>query len=192
MPGTFEPNPLHDHFRAILSLELFRSWSGVIFRSVSPRYARPEDIVSGYGSSRAGGRWNAPGIHAIYGSTEPGLAADESFSSLLRHFGWQNRDIPPRMVAGIRVSLQAVLDLTNPAGLLHQLDLEELLSEDWRKMNGEQKESRSQALGRVAAGLGEGILAPSRIRNGKNLVIYPRSLKPGSQIKVLGEADLPQ
>jgi RES domain-containing protein len=31
----------------------------VIFRSVSPRYARPADIVSGYGSYRTGGRWNA-------------------------------------------------------------------------------------------------------------------------------------
>jgi hypothetical protein len=66
------------------------------------------------------------------------------------------------------------------------------LSEDWRKMNGEQKESRSQALGRVVADLGEGILAPSRIRMGKNLVIYPRSLRPGSRIEVLGETDLPR
>jgi hypothetical protein len=119
------------------------------------------------------------------------LAADESFNFLLQHFGWQNRDIPPRMVVGIRVSLQAVLDLTNPANVPDQLNLEELLSEDWRKMNGEQKESRSQALGRVVADLGEGILAPSRIRMGKNLVIYPRSLRPGSRIEVLGDTDLP-
>jgi len=35
-------------------------------------------------------------------------------------------------------------------------------------MNGEQKESRSQALGRAVRDLGgEGILAPSRIRTGK-------------------------
>lgn len=192
MPESFEPNLVHDHFRAILSQGFFGSWSGVVFRSVSPRYARPTDIVTGYGSYRAGGRWNAPGIYAIYGSIEPGLAADESFNFLLQHFGWQKRDIPPRMVVGIRVSLQAVLDLTNPASVLHQLNLEELLSEDWRKMNGGQKESRSQALGRAVAGLGEGILAPSRIRTGKNLVIYPRSLKPESRIEVLGEADLPE
>ena len=69
---------------------------------------------------------NAPGIYAIYGSIEPGLAADESFNFLLQHFGWQNRDIPPRMVVGIRVPLQAVLDLTNPASVLHQLNLEDL------------------------------------------------------------------
>jgi hypothetical protein len=72
------------------------------------------------------------------------------------------------------------------------LNLEELLSEDWRKINGEQKESRSQALGRAVADLGEGILAPSRIRRGKNLVIFPRSLRPGSQVEVLGEKDLPK
>jgi hypothetical protein len=86
-----------------------------------------------YGPYRGGGRW----IYAIYGSIESGLAAEESFNFLLQHFGWQNRDIPPRMVVGIRVSLQSVVDLTNPASVLHQLNLEELLSEDWRKMNGE-------------------------------------------------------
>ena len=80
MPGIFEPNLLYDHSRGILHQELFGSWSGVIFRSVSPRYARPADIISGYGSYCAGGRWNAPGIYAIYGSIEPGLAADESFT----------------------------------------------------------------------------------------------------------------
>ena len=96
------------------------------------------------------------------------------------------------MVVGIRVSLQAVLDLTNPANVPKQLNLEELLSEDWRKMNGEHRESRSQAFGRVVADLGEGILAPSRIRTGENLVIYPRSLRPESRIEVLGEEDLPR
>jgi RES domain-containing protein len=191
MPGTFEPNLFYGQCRTILSQDLFRPWSGVIFRSVSPRYARPTDIVSGYGSYRGGGRWNAPGIYAIYGSVEPGLAADESFNFLLQHFGWQNRDIPPRMVVGIRVSLHAVLDLTNPANVPEQLNLEELLSEDWRKMNGEHRESRSQAFGRVVAELGEGILAPSRMRRGENLVIYPRSLRPQSRIEVLGEEDLP-
>ena len=59
-------------------------------------------------------------------------------------------------------------------------------------MNGQQRESRSQALGRAVSEVGEGILAPSRIRMGKNLVIYPRSLKPGSWIEVLGESDLPK
>jgi RES domain-containing protein len=194
MSGTLEANLFYNDFRAILSQneELFGPWSGVIFRSVSPQYARPDDILSGYGSYQAGGRWNAPGIYAIYGSLEPGLAADESFNFLLQHFGWQNRDIPPRMLVGIRASLRVVLDLTDPAHVHTLLDLEELLLEDWRKMYGERKESRSQALGRAVTDLAEGILTPSRIRNGKNLVIYPRSLKPESKIEVLGHDKLPK
>src|SRR6516164_7896385 len=96
------------------------------------------------------------------------------------------------MLVGIRASLQAVLDQTDPTNVQPPLDLEELLLEDWRKMNGERKESRSQALGRAVTHLAEGILTPSRIRTGKNLVIYPRNLKPKSQIEVLGEADLPR
>jgi hypothetical protein len=108
MPGTLEPSPFYNDFRAIFSQneKIFAPWSGVIFRSVSPRYARPSDILSGQGAYQAGGRWNAPGIYAIYGSLEPGLAADESFNFLLQHFGWQSRDVPPRMLVGIRASLR--------------------------------------------------------------------------------------
>jgi hypothetical protein len=70
--------------------------------------------------------------------------------------------------------------------------MDELLSEDWRRMNAEGKEGRSQALGRVVAELGERVLAPSRIRTGNNLVIYPERLKAGSRIEVLGQGDLPK
>ena len=61
------------NFRVILNQGFLAPSSGVIFRSVSPRYARPIDIVSGggsYTSYRAGGRWNAPRIYAIYGSID--------------------------------------------------------------------------------------------------------------------------
>ena len=70
MPGIFEPNLLHDHFRVVLNQGFLAPWSGVIFRSVWPRYARPIDIVSGGGSYRAGRHWNAPRIYAIYGSID--------------------------------------------------------------------------------------------------------------------------
>jgi hypothetical protein len=45
------------------------------------------------------------------------------------------------MLVGIRVSLRAVLDLTNLKGVLTPLDLEHLLLEDWRKTNGERKDA---------------------------------------------------
>src|SRR5271157_6438406 len=58
--------------------------------------------------------------------------------------------------------------------------------------NGERKESRSQALGRAMTDLAEGILTPSRIRNGRNLVVYPGSLMSESRIEVLGQDKLPK
>jgi hypothetical protein len=48
MPGIFEPNLLHDHFRVILNQGFLAPWSGVIFRSVgiaqgqNARQCRPE------------------------------------------------------------------------------------------------------------------------------------------------------
>ena len=82
------------------------------------------------------------------------------------------------MLVGILASLRAVLDLTDPTHVHTLLDLEELLLEDWRKTNGERKESRSQALGRAVTDLAEGILTPSRIRKGEepcNLAEKPKA-----------------
>jgi RES domain-containing protein len=188
---ALEPSPFYNDFRTILGQneEIFGPWSGVIFRSVSPQYARPNDILSGHGAYQAGGRWNAPGIYSIYGSLEPGLAADESFNFLLRHFGWQSRDVPPRMLVGIRVSLRAVLDLTNLKSVLTPLDLEHLLLEDWRKTNGGRRESRSQALGRAVTDLAEGILMPSHIRNGRTLV--PILTCPSAEANIVGRENFP-
>jgi hypothetical protein len=83
MSGTLEPSPFYNDFRAICSQneEIFAPWSGVIFRSISPRYARTSDILSGQGAYQAGGRWNAPGIYAIYGSLEPGFWLETSNSA---------------------------------------------------------------------------------------------------------------
>ena len=76
-------------------------------------------------------------------------------------------------MVGIRVYLQAVLDLTSPPSVLKPLNLDELGGENWRKVNDEQKESRSQALGRAVADLGEGVLARSRRK-----AAMPEGLKP--------------
>ena len=47
MPGIFESNLLRDDFRVILSQKFFGPWSGVILRSVSPRYAPIARVVAG-------------------------------------------------------------------------------------------------------------------------------------------------
>ena len=70
---TLEASLFYYDVRDVLSQneELFGPWSGVIFRSVSPRYARPNDILSGYGSYESGGRWNAPGVTRSTGVWNP-------------------------------------------------------------------------------------------------------------------------
>jgi len=39
--------------------ELFRPWKGTIYRVATLKYPDPQEIVSGAGSYRYGGRWNA-------------------------------------------------------------------------------------------------------------------------------------
>jgi len=193
-PQALSENTFYERARRLVQNEpgCVKPWSGVIFRSVSPKYAAPAALLSGEGALRSGGRWNAPGVRAVYGSLEPGLAADESFRALLEHFGWENQDVPPRMVVAIRCSFEAILDLTGPPPLLAERELAKILEEDWRHLNAGGMESCSQALGRLAAELGEGLRAPSRVRSGQNLVIYPLRVRPGSTFEVLGRSLLPE
>ena len=76
--------------------------------------------------------------------------------------------------------------------MLPWLVLEELLAEDWRKVNDAGHEAQSQALGRAAHDFGaEGVLAPSaRVPGGINIVCFPDSLVSQSQMKILGEEEL--
>ncbi len=56
------PNPRYSEF--VYRLARFSpkpaDWSGVTFRSVELEHASPEQILSGDGSFKHGGRWNAP------------------------------------------------------------------------------------------------------------------------------------
>jgi RES domain-containing protein len=56
-----QPHPLYTFFAEQLSLTSPKSWRGVGFRSVVPRYANARDMISGAGAFRGGGRWNTPG-----------------------------------------------------------------------------------------------------------------------------------
>ena len=54
-----------------------------IIRSVGTRYANEDDLLTGLGARRNGGRWNRPGIRAVYGSTEIETAVQESFQDFV-------------------------------------------------------------------------------------------------------------
>ena len=66
------------------------AWTGIAYRSASPRYASGPDLVSGVGSRRYGARWNPKGAFlAVYVSLdlETAMAEDDCPSPLLRHPG---------------------------------------------------------------------------------------------------------
>jgi RES domain-containing protein len=106
-----QPHPLYTFFAEQLSLTSPKSWRGVGFRSVVPRYANARDMISGAGAFRGGGRWNTPGVHAVYASLEPGLSVNEAMGVVFSDRGFSVSDIRPRLVAGLRCQLNAVIDL---------------------------------------------------------------------------------
>ena len=70
--------------------------------------------------------------------------------------------------------------------------MEELLAEDWRKVNDAGHESQTQALGRAAHEVGAGaLLVPSaRVLRGVNLVCFPDSFAGAGSVEILGEHEL--
>ena len=90
-------------------------WSGVVFRSVTPRYASSHDLLSGYGARKHGGRWNPPGsFPAVYASLTPETAVAEALAQF-RYFGISDADAMPRVTVSLAAELQSVLDLTEPS-----------------------------------------------------------------------------
>jgi RES domain-containing protein len=163
-------------------------WSGEVYRSATPRYARLRDIVSGAGSCKAGGRWNPPGsFPTIYASLEPEAAMSESLATF-RYYGWALYDAMPRVFRALEAHLVRVLDLRRP-------DLPPFLAswlaesqrEDWRALQRSGKETASPAIGRAAFSAGlEGLLVPSYASAGKtNLVAFPGNFASESSIRVI-------
>jgi RES domain-containing protein len=88
-----------------------KALQGIVYRSVSPKYANSSDILSGEGSRQYGARWNPVGIAAVYGSFTPQTALAES----LAHANYYQLPIyaaMPRTFVAVEFNLQSVLDLT--------------------------------------------------------------------------------
>src|SRR5437762_3434937 len=111
-----------------------KHWSGIVFRSVSLPYAKPEQIVDGVGAMKSGGRWNRPGIRALYCSLRPGTAAEESMR-LFERAGFKRLTVRPRLIVGIRYSLREVIDLRDLIPATKGAELGELLAEEWQNVN---------------------------------------------------------
>jgi RES domain-containing protein len=162
-----------------------KPWAGVAFRSVAPHHARVEDLLSGAGAARHGGRWNPPGIAAVYCSLTAAGALDEVVAYVeLR--GLAIVDAMPRVFVGLRIRLRRIVDLCD--GRTRQrirVSRQRMLTAAWRDAADEPV---TQAIGRAVFDLGlEGLLVPSAAsRRGSNIVIFPTNLRSTSSLVTEG------
>jgi RES domain-containing protein len=181
-----QPNPRFAELREIIvdHPEWLKPWAGMFFRFQTIDFPIPKDVLSGEGSYKRGGRWNRPGIAAVYGSANDVTALEESKAND-RYYGLVTKT--PRLVVAIEAQLVGVLDLTT-VGIRRSLGvtLNELAGEDWRKLLEAGQESLSQALGRAAAAVGAScLLAKSAVvRQGVNVVVFPKAHR-GDRMEVV-------
>ncbi len=153
-------------------------WAGVTFRSVELEHASPEQVLSGEGSLKYGGRWNAPGTFpVIYSSTRPGTAVEEAFQRAA-DYELIPDDLKPRLTCGIESNLYRVIDLTGK-NLPAWLKLADWMQENFSRINDSGSETLCQALGRAARNSGvSALFCPSaRVAGGVNLVAFPDRLR---------------
>jgi RES domain-containing protein len=167
-------------------------FSGKTFRSATPHYATEKDLLTGEGSRRFGGRWNPPGLAAVYASLTPETAMAETLAHA-RYFGLSEYDAMPRTFVAISVDLSSVLDLTD--GKVRQrlaFSLKRIVETDWRKETDAGKVPFTQWLGHAAADVGfEALLVPSAAEaNGRNIVAFPPNFHSTSAAMVVAPGKL--
>lgn len=124
-----------------------------------------------------GGRWNPPGVAALYCALDRETVADEWYRAAGRQ-GLRPEDFLPRTLHRLEVSLTALLDLRGlSARKVVGLGEPQLRGSDLRAC---------QAVGDAAHHLGlEGIIAPSAAGPGVALAVLFDVLRPESQVQVV-------
>ena len=157
-------------------------WSGRACRAVLPAYAIQGELLSGKYAAVCGGRWNRPGLQAIYSSLDAKTVLSE-VGPVDLGAGLTGVVKFERSIVWFEAALARTIDLRNSAVLSHfKLDTDELLQVDWKAAQASGIEPLPQAVGRaMIAGSIEAILAPSaHRREGTNLVVFPLTLLPRS------------
>lgn len=168
------------------------AFTGTVYRSSTPKYATETELLIGEGSRKSGGRWNPIGLAVVYASLTPETALAETLAHH-RYYAIPVQDAMPRTFVAIEVNLQAILDLRQGAVRQRlQVSLERILTVDWRKEVSAGREPITQALGRAASDVGlEGLIVPSAADpDGHNLLVFPKKMRTGSQIRVLAPEKL--
>ena len=132
------------------------------------------------GSYDNGGRYNEIGTRAIYASFSRTCALLEFTQNYL-----DDEPMSAATMLSLQVRLRRVLDLSSEAVLATLKTSRDELCRPMLRRSGEP----TQVLGTLAASIGiDGIIAPSRLSNAKNLVIFPdtRPLPPYRVIARIG------
>lgn len=107
-------NPQFERIRRSIAenAELLQPWSGFCYRVTSLEYPGPRAILSGEGSFRNGGRWNAIGsFRTVYGSTEDTVAVQQSRATA-EYYKLPYPFVRPRLLVAIEFRLARVLNFS--------------------------------------------------------------------------------
>ncbi len=163
------------------------------FRAAPLEFSRLANLLDGVGSFQFGGRWSAAGsFPAVNLSLTQEGAIDES-GAVFSYYNFSAHDVKPKVIVGVRLRLDKVVDLRRLRSK-KWLSLDELVGEDWRKVNDSGYESESQAMGRAIQAVGaEALITPSaRIANVVNLFFFPKSLTRAGNVQILGKEEIGQ
>lgn len=150
-------------------------FEGTFFRSVAYRYFHPDDVISGEGTRRYGGRFVPVGISAVYGSVDEQTAVQEVSARQQMLKGNSQVDFRdyPRLTYVLHVKTERHLDISGDL----PSDLNTIIQEC--SQPGDHEASQRLAELWIAEGV-ESVLFRSATGSGKNVLVYTTNAGEGS------------
>jgi RES domain-containing protein len=160
--------------------------SGRFFRAVDLRWAHPEDVVSGAGAAKTGGRFNPEGTPAVYASDSEECAQREA-GGRADALGIEQF---PRVIYQLDVNVERCVSFQH----LHRFSLlrptRGMTSRMLRKKCLEPDREFAQIVGGHLETLGvQAVLYPSVTRTGNNVVVFRRNTQT-DQVVLSNEAEI--
>lgn len=173
-----KPHPAYKRLFAELkrSQEVLKAkWQGPVYRCVELEWARPEYLLSGEGTRHRGSRWMQPNYcRVVHAASTESIALKEA-RRVYDYYGIRKPRNNPRVSVELIAQLNHLIDLAKLHLIADSPTVDEMLQEDWEKLNECGVETIAQAFGRAIQALNfEGIIVPSsRDRRGRNVIWFP-------------------
>ena len=188
----------HKHYKKIYSNahkvvdDLQTAWNGSVYRCVELKWARPAYLISGEGTLKEGGRWLAPQISRVVHASSTELTAMKESRAGFKYYGITKPRHVPRVSVEISLNLVNTVNLSALIEKLPGSTVDELLLEDWRKINQRGQETLGQALGRALFSLGiQGVIAPSAVdKRTRSILWFPQNLDEKCNISISNKETL--